>query len=340
MCKKMALQRKTENWLLFSLACLLVIGLSFIPLHAHADMAAPDSMTIDTVYVNRHLLETDDMLVYGLYTVSYNSTPETLIDDAFVFRLIDTDGTTELAAYEAYAYHDNGYGRGSYAFYIPAASAPTWGQDYYIRISGKPSVFSSPPSQDFIIPSSAWSSQTTQAGNQDELYANVITMANTLSAAWGSSYELVDESDIGRVLSSQGENYFRNAIPGLQAMSPNLFLTQIENPDFTTRTWNTTQAQTYENRFSGTWVQTSLDAFQHMFKADWNITASLIILLGSVFCLVASAMGRGNAFGGMIASIALVLMGTLLGWIPMAMMAVVSLLCVLYIGYIWFMARA
>ena len=101
--------------------------------------AHPDSNpTIDEIHINRNLIETGDVLIYALYNIPYASTPDERVDQLFVFRLMDTDGVTELGRNEAYAYVNRGYGQGVISFYFDASDASTWGQAYYIRISEKP----------------------------------------------------------------------------------------------------------------------------------------------------------------------------------------------------------
>lgn len=299
----------------------------------YADTADPDSVSIDALYVNRHLIETGDVLFYLLYDISYGTPPSDPIDETFIFRLLDTDQSTELGSVEAYegVSPSNGYGKGVASFYFPASTAPAWGQAYFVRIAGKPSAFDDPYSQDFIIGSASYTDQTTQDGNRDEAYSQIIYMAQQLEIDW-ATVTLLAEGDIGTVLASQGETYFRNAIPGLQAMMPPLFDIQLQDPSWTGRTWTTTQQSEYESRFAGTWVNTAISGTGSLFSVDTNLIASIPILIACGILLYLSARETNQVYSGLLNCVLVIMIGGALGWTPMAIIGILTILCVIYMG--------
>jgi len=105
---------------------------------------SPDSMTINSVYVYRHCLETDDQLYLVEYFVNYepigetSTNPDENITEAYLGRLMD--GVDELSAVAPYAFFDEGYDRGIFAIYFSASDAPAWNGAYTMRLDGNPTL--------------------------------------------------------------------------------------------------------------------------------------------------------------------------------------------------------
>lgn len=314
---------------------LLAIPLSLLlcALIASPILAAdpPDSISIDSVYVNRNLLETGDQLYYALYDIPYTVLPDEDIDDLFIFQLTDTDGVTELGANEAYPYNDQGFGKGVISFYFNADDAPAWGLNYFIRIQGKPGFFATPPDQTFIINASDYTAAITQEDNQDEVKRNIITICRTLESEW-SPITLLTEIETGTVFNTYGEEYFRNSIYAIQGMCPELFETQVMNPDYTERTWNTTQQTTYESRMQGTTWGNGIQGLSDIFDMDFNVIASLPLLAAAILCIYAAVKMNGKPEAGFACTALLVILGGFMGWTAFALIAISSALCFLYIA--------
>lgn len=312
-----------------------ILGASFLilwlltPSLVYADTAYPDSVSIDEIRVNRHLIETNDMLIYAKYNIAYATAPDDPVNDTFIFRLLDTDGVTQLGSNEAYPYADDGYGYGVISFYIGNATAPAWGGGYYIRVAGKPGAFDDPANDDFQISSGAYSSLTTQAGNRGEVESNVISLATDLEVAWNTT--LLDQGAAGAVLSEGGEAYFRNTIHGLQAMCPELFLTQVVQTTYTERTWSTAQATGMEERFAGGSIGMGIRGWQDLLSVDFHVVASIPIMFAMIAVIyMASKMGAPMG-AALIGCIAIAVGGAFMGWMPPAMVAIGSIVCIIYL---------
>lgn len=294
-------------------------------------MAYPDSLpTIDEAHVNRNLIETGDALYYAVYTVPYATTPNASISETFIFRFIHTDNNTELGRDSAYPYANSGYGEGLVSFYFDNATAPTWGQQYKIRISGSPAFFDDPPEWNYTLLASAYTSLTDRAPNRAELAGHIIDIATDLEVDWSTT--LLESAETGTVLSEGGEIYFRNSIVGVQAMCPELFLVQIGDPDFTARAWTGNQSTLYEERFYSDNMGVAITGISTLLTTDFHMIASLPILL---FCvgLVAVSVKQGNSpNSGIINSVAVICGAAIMGWFPWAMLTIISVFCVVYIG--------
>ncbi len=328
----------------------ILIGLllSAVPAYATA-ISQPDSpgpsITLESIHVNRNLVVTGDVCIFGLYNIPYATLPTTVdptwtADKAFLFRLIDTDNITELGSITPFVYFAGGYRTGVFSFYFPASanmtSTANWGKAYKIRISENPALFATPFSWDTTIPSPAYTIFTTQADNQGDMADRVIQLTQTLQSIY-TSYTLWVSSGGRTVLASgAGEGYFRGAIRGLQAMAPRVYLVQQSEIDYTPTVWRTDNFDAYTARFNGTWIGTATTATATQFGIPAQLVTSLPILLICLGFVIFSSLLVRKIEPGWVISCLILIMGALLGWIPMAVFAVIYQVMAIYLAWIWF----
>lgn len=319
----------------------IIIGLILLvllPVYVFAATSLPDSdPTLDNTHIFRHLLENNDFLFIARYNIPYTTTPNASVTNTFIFQFMDTDNVTILGQNEAFAFQGNGYGYGLISFYFPAATAPDWYQDYFIHLWGKPSEFASSVNYSYPIEYFHYSTALTQGNNQEELAVKVLEIARALQTSWGIT--LIDTSETSSVLGINGELYFRNAIPGLQVMAPSIFLTQTQDPDYTSENWTTTQAETYAGRYTGTWIGDAIQTVADLFSMDFHYIASIPILIAAVLCVVAGA-AMNNINSGFLGAVAVVIYGGVQGWTPMAIIGIGTIIAAAYLGYHWFLRGA
>ncbi len=268
----------------FTVAILSPLALFlFLASPVYADVDNPDSVSLYDMAVYRHLIEEDDFLAVIPYSITYGTEPDISIDKTFIFRFIDTDGTTELGACLAFPYINNGYGDGIVSFYFDADSAPTWETEYTVRVDGNPTQFSSPDTWPFTLPTSAYSSYDTQEENQALLKSDIIAIARDLEISWG--IELLGESDVSTVLGDYGEAYFRNAIYGIQNMCPSLFSVEIVPLEPSDRTWDTDFADSFLTKYDGTWFGDALTGFGGLFNVETSAATSLASLVITIIMI-------------------------------------------------------
>ncbi len=316
-----------------------------LPAQATAISQPSPDPSISNTHINRNLVATGDVLITGLYNIPYTTLPTTVdtswtADKAFIFRLIDTDNITELGTVTPFVYFVSGYRQGVFSFYFPASanmtSVTNWGKAYTIRISENPALFGSPVSWDSAIPSSAYTTFITQADNQADLADKVVSFSQTLQGLY-SGYTLISSSGGRTVLTStSGEMYYRGAIYGLQAMAPTLYLVQASPIDYTSTIWATTQFDTYAARFNGTWVGTAETATATQFGVPVQLVTSIPILLLCLGFIILSSLLVKKLEPGWVISCLLVMMGGLLGWVPMAIMAIIYQGMAIYLAWIYF----
>lgn len=326
-------------WWLPLLVTAIVSVFFFKPLPVSA-IGAPDSNpTISDIFINRYLVSSGDICIYGRYNIPYTTIPSERADDTYVIRLVDTDNVTYKGAVQPYVYFDNGYNDGVFGMYF--TSGITWGTQYIIRISQNPAYFASPQSYDYIIAVTDYTTETGQDENQAEMAGNIITLANYLESQY-TTYTLLEGGPAGTILAApQGETYFRGAIPGIQSMAPSLYLTSVVSLDYASTNWTLTQAQTYQNRYSTTNMAASENATATQFGVTRQLVLSVAFIiplcLGTI--IIASAKFKKSLVGILVSSV-FITMGFSLGWVPAAIFATLHQLMAIYTSYVWFLARA
>ncbi len=320
---------------------LIALLLLFVTLPAYATAISnpdtPPGPTLTDIHANRNLYVSGDMLIYGMYNLPYATLPTTVdpswtAANAFIFRLISTDGVTELGTITPYVYFDSGYRQGAFSLYFTAGAIP-WGESYVLRISENPALFATPLKWD-TSGGISYTTFTSQADNQVDLADKIAILAHALED-YHSGYTLLATSAGRTILSSSGENYFRGAIPGLEAMAPSLYFVQSSPIDYTSTNWTTANFDVYASRFNGTWIGDAEIATAAQFGLPRQLIMSIPIL---ILCLFFVAMGSflvRKFEPGWICSTLMVMMGAILGWVPMAIFALIFQTLLFYLAWMW-----
>jgi hypothetical protein len=296
----------------------------------------PDSTpVIMEKYCYRNILETGDFFLMIYENTPYATTPDTDYSEAFVWRFMDTDGTSELAQALGYDYNDNGYGYNVIAFYFDADSAPTWGQNYFITLSGTPSAFTEPPQYTYSIEASDYSSLTDSDAVKAAIASQIIYFANDLDNKWGLStdYSLLLEIETGTVLSICGEAFFRGAIYGVQALAPIAFRLIINNTVPDDREWDTSYVTKLKSQHSGTYIEPAMEAGEDFLDVDYNLMGIIGILAVCVLLIIANwYIGGGNIWRGAIESASPLVIASRMGIFGLGELGLVAALCWLYVS--------
>jgi hypothetical protein len=318
------MRKISKFFLIFAVLALIAV---LIPQVVLADPPAPTSVTLVNYYATNNLLETGDFFLLIDYNIAYSGGyPTVPASNAFTFRLFDPTGSTEIADALPYVFTTattgftgtNGYGEGVVAYYFNSASAPTWDLNYIIKVSGNPAEFSSPLEYDFQLPSAAYQSSSDNAtGLANELR----TIATQLSIQWG--IPLLSDASATSVFTADGEGYFRNAIPGVQSLAPNIFEDQQEqSPDTTSASYDTNLSNTYQHRFDNSWVHTSLAAGADLFHLPLPLFVGIFALAGCIWMIKKSNDRFQSPVFGYFGSI-IVIMGFSLLFLGLTLLALV-----------------
>ena len=305
----------------------------------YADTADPDSTpTIQSFNVYRNLLETGDWLLVIYANIPYSTPPSTPVTDTFIWRMIDTDGFTELGDTVGYAYNTDGYGYNVYSMYWSAAevtaNSMVWNTAYAVRLSGNPAVFDTPPTYNYSLAASDYSTLTVTIEVQGELGARLLVIAAELDNRWGLSatLSLLAEVEAGTVLSIFGEAFYRGAIFGVQALAPTIFATVIRNLNVIDRTWTDNYSGNLTNQWAGTWIETSQEAGKALFGTDYDLLSVIMLLAMGVGLLIGNIMLTGDHWNGLTDVAIFLVIGARLGMYDFAFLLLIAALCWIYIS--------
>jgi len=334
-------RRYTKVFSRTALATVIAIILSLFtaaPVLA-VDPATPTTYTLDDVQAVHNIVETGDTLIAFKYTIAYSSgQPTTPANKLFHFRLMDTDGVTQLGAVEPYAYNNAGYDMGYSAFYFAVADAPTWEDALILKMVGNPQYWETPPEVNYTMTGSDYSQLSTKKENQSLMGNWIIEVCRTLEINW--SVKLLTETNQGTVFNDYGAAYGNGTIPGLQTMCPKIYSTQAQGLDLTRRTWGTDMLTTWAEQWNGTVVGDALTGLADIFNnaVSWQILTSLLCLILVVVLFGWSQFKYSDNQSAMIAGSYILAGGTAMGLFNGVILAIITIIYAFYTGYV-FMGR-
>jgi hypothetical protein len=300
-----------------------------IPVPLLADPATPSPFSIGTPEVFTNIFEEDDFLLLMPYDIEQSPQESIAVSQQFIFRLMDTDGTTELSSSIPYAYNNSGYGLGIVSFYFAADDAPTWGNAYILRIDGSPVYYTTALSVNRTLAADEYSSESDQAAALAEY---ILTEATALEIDWGVKlYETSDNGSI--VLTSTGQTYFTTTIPGLAQVCPSIMASSSSNPNWDTTPQGHSAADAWESQWDGTAVKTELEKWGNTWHVAWNAVSGAILFGVMLLCAGFSQLKWGNGDPGFIVGNVVFVIGTFAGFIYWAIVMVEMIILGFWIGY-------
>jgi hypothetical protein len=297
-----------------------------------------DAPSIESTYIYRNCLETGDMLAFILENTPYATAPtDYTYPEAYTWSFLDTDGTTELAQSQGYAYNDYGYGYNVIGFYFDADDAPAWNQAYQFKLAQLPSAFDAPEQWIFDITSPGYSSLNATTDVKIDIAAKILLLAADLDNKWGLDvdYSLVSQTETGNVLSVYGEAFFRGALYGCQAYAPNAFQLVIENisSDYLDdRTWTDEYSTNLSSQYAGTDFGTGMDAGNTGLETSYNLFGLLITFLVVGVLVGLALMISADWWGSLAVGTAPLVIFTRMGMFGMGELALVAAVGWLFIS--------
>lgn len=315
--------------IVFALAILMLITAQ--PAYA---LDEPTSVSVDDALIFDSLLTEDDALFVVPFTISYTTEPDVDISDTYIFRIIDSDGN-EIASAIANPAYNSGYGSNMVSFYIEEGIV--WEGDYTIRVQQNPAYYPAALTWDFATSISNWSSADDQTA---ALKAKIITIATSLTPSFGVVL-LASNAAGSTILSTYGELYFLESIPGLQSMCPALFEVQLEDPDYTKRTWSTTLADTLQTKYSGTFIYDAMTGYAGLFSMNIPSAMNFLSVIAFV-ALIALACWKWKAsmLSAFVDGYTLLLLLMLTGFFSMIWAGFMAFASMFIGGVILFLNRA
>ncbi|OGN90753.1 MAG: hypothetical protein A2Z70_01355 [Chloroflexi bacterium RBG_13_48_17] len=261
---------------------LVISVISALPAIPALALDEPDTVSLDDILLFQDLLVDGDILAVVPYEISFGASPDENADQTFIFLALSPDGATVNGTALAYPAYDGGYGNGVVAFYW--ATGMTWEANYIFRVQENPTYYPSPAYWDFPVNVSNYSSDSDQA---DALRNKIIDSATYLSTTFGVALTETSESG-SRVLSAYGEIYYLSVIPGLQSMAPALFAVQLEDPDYSRRSWSLSLAESLKTKYEDTLLYDFMTGYAGLFSTETSSTMTFFALFLSVAVMLIS----------------------------------------------------
>jgi hypothetical protein len=178
-----------------------------------SDLGAPETFIVERPIVFTDYIETGDQLYCFATNIKYTSTPEEMPQEWYVAQLLDTDNTSILAQTTVQR-----WGYQPLSFYLSAASAPTWGEAYMIRVMGT-DLFAIPPAENLTLSSISW-----KGSNYTLMDLWIIGTATKMATEDGLASNGYFASYSGRtVINDAGTEIFSNGIPYITTKRPEKF---------------------------------------------------------------------------------------------------------------------
>lgn len=320
------------------LIILVILAASLIIAAPVFAIANPDSSpTIVNKWVWRNVLTTNDKLVILETNIPYSVTPAVACSEAFVWRLLGTDGTTPLGEALTYDFNDSGYGYNVVGFYFYPTDNFTWATNYYIELSGTPSAFTTPPTYVYQLTSSDFSSLTDEEDVEDDIETKILSVANSLDAQWalGVTYSLLEESELHTVLSTYGEAFFRGALYGVQGYAPDVFRIIFNNIDdsvLTNRTWTDAYSGNLSSSNNTGNIGTGMQAGNDLLDVDYNLFGLLLTLGAIAGVTIVGLVISGDWWGSISGGIGPMIIFTRMGLFGMGELALIAALGWLFLS--------
>jgi len=298
-------------------------------------MDEPDSVLLHDIEVFHDLIVEGDFLVVVPYDIPFTTQPDNDIDETFIFTMVSNNSTAIIGTISAYPRYNGGYGQGVVSFYFSANV--TLDQPYKFRVQENPSYYPTPEYWEFIIGESNYATED----NQDEaLRAKILDIAGALSTEW--EVDLLTTSDAGQtVFTTYGELYFLNAVPGVQAMCPNLFAVQLESPTYTKRSWSLAIAEALRTKYNGTIIADFMTGFAGMVSVDTPSAMNVMsILLFAALIIVAMWKFKATTISAFQDGYSLLLLLMLDSFFSMIIAGMMAFLALVLGGVILFLNRS
>ncbi len=314
----------------------------------------PDTIDILSVRCYQGVIERtaaeQDMMCLVHYDINYVTLPAETVNEAFIVRFVTS--TVEVNSVNPFVFPGTltststppgrGYGEGVASFYWSAAAVvdlgvPFGGTGYQVILQGDPLTFDAIGTGSKII----WTALDfrTPTGSSPELIRqDLLEIIKSLETDWETNAISLSSFQSGiEVLTTDGANYFLQAIPNLDIMAPRLFFSQLLVPDTTRREISTSTSA----RLEAYWDDTpfAIDGFRaasSLFQIPDMLfrTMLLVIIVAGVFILVIRI--SNNATWAMVCAFGIVWpAGALVGLTYVALVMATGFVAVMIVGFKW-----
>lgn len=318
----------------------LVAAAVLVPSTRALAIVDPDSMGLDEVYGYQNVAEVGDILFLAYYDIDYGSIPTETVTAAFLFRIMDSSGPTELGSTAPFSYINSGYDEGVVAVYFSAAQVELLGitaQDTNLEVilQGNPSLFGSPPS--ITNASIVWPSVLS---TKSHIRGVVTAMALSLELNWAAytspDIELLQPTANGNVFSTEGEYYFSNVIPNAPLVISDLFIGRTDVPFVDNREFDYSYRDQLLQFWDNSSIGTALDNAAAVFSTPRTLFTTMALIAFNV--VVIMAMIKANPAAGQIAPLTVAIILPVGAWVGLTDMVFAALIAMFaLLGTVFFL---
>jgi len=305
----------------------LILGLLILSLFPEVSLAIgnPTSVTIGDVYVFRDVFIEDDQLYFCRYDVSYDPMPDEDPWDTWQMALYASNGT--LIATRPLNYYQHNI----ISIYLTDEQAITWEGAHQVKIEGMPSVFGT------LTEGVNMRTRTLSPGDYYEksfLAGVMITQAGILEDDWVITLLTSDDK-----LNTTGSAFFLEAVPGLNAMEPDIFeiTSSSINPNY--QSYNNTYREELKNN-AGSQVDFIITEFTQILPTSKNWMSFWLVIFGFVIMAGVIFSRMGNPAWGFIGGFPFIVGGAyLLGGEIFTFAAVCVIVAAVIFGLYFILSR-
>ncbi len=315
-----------------------------LPVLAATYITQPTSMGVLSAKAFSDLAADGDTSIIVHWSIPYGTGdnityPEVPASLSILIQFVSIDGTTVLGTASPFvfaAFGTNGYYQGVSEFYFTSTDNLTSGGAYQIRIVQSPIYYETPVSTSYTMAATDWLS-TSEVG----FYNHVIQLCDLLLAAY-PNVALKTSTDVGLVLSTYGESYFRAAMPGIQTLCPQLFYVQDYQPsEMTVTPYDSTLQDQYSLRLQGSEIKRGADRMASYFGVTGYFVLGMVILAACIICAVWTMKKGWGLEPGMIgASIISICGAVVLGNAVFTIVMIGTLIAAIALMFTFFGRRA
>jgi hypothetical protein len=285
--------------------------------------------------------ETGDMLFVAETYLHYESTPtDYSAQEAFLFEVIDTDGTTVIQSTPILSFENY-----VTSIYFSDDQVDTfglvWESAYSVRITGNPTIFGTPVEGTNMVTAtlvdSDYITDTSSGVSVAGLRTFCIHIAEDLQENDSPANDYYTSVQGTTYLTTTGGNIFLAGIPGLAAFVPSLFQTSSENVVVPSEESTGAYAESLSYTQSlGTTIGNGIENFGTWLGVNSTMAGVIVMFIIMLFvCGYAYVKTQSLLLPDAIA-MALPLLGAQLGLVPLAMAFTVTLVIALISLYYFF----
>jgi len=282
-------------------------------------LADPDILSIEDVKVYKDYSQVGSQLYVISYKIIYTA-GNPAQDPADYFNLDLWDGALLLARTKV-----ANWGFYPASIYLYTSNMPTWGLDYTVKITGIDSKWTTPPETTYALTSGDWIG--TDLTNLDYW---VIRHAQSLENYYTTDLTTYTTGS-GTRLNDAGGEIYREAIPGLSVARPDLFSIGVfsVNPDSLDPDGLSQEGQTdLTDNFGATVMAKFTDLGSYMGLSGTAVAGMFWFVILIIVVGIAS-MATGAPIVGLLIGIPILFIGNYLGCIPLAIMAILSIIAII-----------